>query len=157
MTNPGRRLIIIPNKIFGKDALRGKGNNAMLEAGITLTRTTTVEHSQLASTMRSGSLDVFATPAMVAFMEETAMESVAPHLDEGCTTVGTRIEVSHLAASPLGAHIRCESALVEIDRRRLVFDIKAWDDAELIGEGHHERFIIFSDRFMEKVNAKKQL
>lgn len=128
----------------------------MLEAGITVTRTTTVDSARLASTMRSGTLDVFATPAMVAFMEETAMESVAPHLDEGCTTVGTRMEVSHIAASPLGADIRCQSTLVEVDRRRLVFDIKAWDNAELIGEGRHERFIIFSDRFMEKVNAKKQ-
>lgn len=128
----------------------------MLETGITLTRTTVVEHAQLASTMRSGALDVFATPALVAFMEETAMESVAAQLDEGTTTVGTKLEVSHLAASPLGAHIRCESTLVEVDGRRLVFDVKAWDDVDLIGECRHERFIILSDRFMAKVNAKKE-
>lgn len=134
-----------------------KGKNIMLETGIKLTRTTTVDHTRLASTMHSGTLDVFATPAMVAFMEETAMESVAPHLDQGTTTVGTKLEISHLAASPLGAHIRCESTLVEIDGRRLVFEIKAWDDADLIGEGRHERFIILSERFMAKVNAKKEL
>ena len=121
-----------------------------------MTRTTTVDTSRLASTMRSGALDVFATPAMVAFMEETAMESVAPLLDEGTTTVGTKLEVSHLAASPLGANIRCESTLVEVDGRRLVFDIKAWDDVDLIGECRHERFIILSERFMAKVNAKKE-
>lgn len=128
----------------------------MLNPGITLTQTTTVDHARLASTMRSGALDVFATPAMVAFMEETAMESVASLLDEGATTVGTKLEVSHLAASPLGAHIRCESTLVEVDGRRLVFDIKAWDDVDLIGECRHERFIVFSERFMSKVNAKKE-
>ena len=128
----------------------------MLEKGITLTCTTTVDSARLASSMRSGSLDVFATPALVAFMEETAMTSVQPHLEEGSTTVGTKIEVSHVAASPLGANIRCESTLVEVDGRRLVFEIKAWDDAELIGEGRHERFIILADRFMAKVSAKKE-
>lgn len=127
----------------------------MLNPGITLTRTMTVGTEALASTMRSGSLEVFATPAMVAFMEETSMECATPHLDEGCTTVGTKLEISHLAASPLGAHIRCESTLTEVDGRRLVFDVKAWDDAELIGEGRHERFIIIAERFMAKVSAKK--
>ncbi len=128
----------------------------MLSTGITLTKTITVEQAQLASTVRSGTLDVFATPAMVALMEETAMESVAAYLDEGTATVGTKLDISHLAASPLGAHIRCESTLVEVDGRRLVFELKAWDDAELIGEGRHERFIILSERFMGKVNAKKE-
>ena len=128
----------------------------MLSTGITLTKTITVEQAQLASTVRSGTLDVFATPAMVALMEETAMESVAAYLDEGTATVGTKLDISHLAASPLGAHIRCESTLVEVDGRRLVFELKAWDDTELIGEGRHERFVILSERFMSKVNAKKE-
>ena len=103
----------------------------------------------------SGGLPVFATPAMIAMMENTAWSSVEPYMEEGKTTVGTRIDVSHLSASPVGAHITCESELIEIDRRRMVFRVSASDDAGLIGEGTHERFIIDTGKFMAHAEAKK--
>ena len=104
--------------------------------------------------MGSGGLRVYATPRMTAMMEFTAWSSVEPFMEEGMGTVGTRLEVSHLAASPVGAHITYESVLTEIDRRRLVFSVKAYDDAGLIGEGLHERFIIDNSKFMKKTESK---
>ncbi len=116
----------------------------------------TVRPDQLACSMKSGTLEVFATPALIALMEETAMESVAASLEEGITTVGTHIEADHLAASPLGAVIRCECTLVEQDGRRYVFELAAYEGEELIGKGRHERFAVKIDRFMAKVEAKKE-
>ncbi len=116
----------------------------------------TVEAHQLASHMKSGTLDVFATPALVALMEQTAAESVEPTLEEGVTTVGTKISVEHLAASAPGARIRCESTLTEQEGRRYVFELKAWEGDELIGTGKHERFAVKIDRFLGKLEAKNK-
>ncbi|MBR6352906.1 MAG: thioesterase family protein [Oscillospiraceae bacterium] len=104
----------------------------------------------------SGALPVFATPCMIALMEKAALTSVQPFLAEGQGTVGTRIEVSHLAATPIGMSVRAETELTEIDRRRLVFTVRAFAGGELIGEGRHERFIVDSERFLQKALAKKQ-
>ena len=100
-------------------------------------------------------LDVYATPAMIALMEGCASQSVAPYLDEGCGTVGTAVNIRHLAATPIGMKVYCESILTEVDGRRLLFNVKAYDETGLIGEGTHERFIINSEKFFAKVNAKK--
>ena len=126
-----------------------------LSAGLVGAATTTVTNSNIAATMKSGSLAVFATPAMCALMEEAALHSVAPYLAEGEGTVGTKLCVSHDAATPLGMNVRAESELVEIDRRRLVFNVSAYDECGLIGKGTHERFIINGEKFLAKVNAKK--
>jgi predicted thioesterase len=91
---------------------------------------------------------------MIALMEQAALESVQPFLDEGQGTVGTRIEVSHLAATPVGMTVRAETELAEIDRKRLVFTVRAFAGEELIGEGRHERFIVDNGRFMQKALAK---
>ena len=128
----------------------------MLEKGIKGQEEITVNENNTAEALGSGSLAVFATPAMIALMEKTARLSVAPYLEEGQSTVGTRLEVSHVAASPIGAHIRAESTLVEIDRRMLTFEVKAYADGELIGEGRHQRCIIYAERFMEKALAKQK-
>lgn len=125
-----------------------------MSVGTVFTKEITVERAQLASSMKSGTLDVFATPALVALMEETAMDSIAATLEEGITTVGTKIEVEHLAASAPGARIRCESTLVEQDGRRYVFQLQAWDGEELIGRGKHERFAVKTDRFLAKLEAR---
>ena len=98
---------------------------------------------------------VFATPAMIALMEYTASQSVAPELETNYSTVGTLVNVKHIAATPIGMNITCVSELVEIDRKRLVFNVKAYDDCGLIGEGIHERFIIEKDQFLEKTYGKK--
>ena len=103
----------------------------------------------------SGLVKVFATPMMIALIEQTCNESVVPFLEEGQGSVGTHVDVSHCAATPVGMRVWCDSELVEIDRRRLVFAVKAYDECGLIGEGKHERFIIDSDKFQSKIDAKK--
>ncbi len=105
--------------------------------------------------MGSGDLPVFATPCMIALMEEASQSSVAPYLEEGQGTVGTRLSVSHDAATPLGMKVWAESCLTEIDGRRLVFEVRAFDECGPIGKGSHERFIIKKQRFLEKAEAKK--
>ena len=114
----------------------------------------TVTPEMSAARVGSGLVDVFATPMLVALVEQTCYESVLPHLDEGQGTVGTLVNVSHVSATPIGKRVWCESELTEVDRRRLVFSVKAYDEAGLIGEGTHERFIIDSTKFMEKLKAK---
>lgn len=126
----------------------------MIETGIKGHREQTVTAEMSAARVGSGLVDVFATPMLVALVEQTCYESVLPHLDEGQGTVGTLVNVSHVSATPIGKRVWCESELVEVDRRRLVFTIKAYDDAGLIGEGTHERFVIDTAKFMDKLKAK---
>lgn len=125
-----------------------------LTKGIVGNKELTVTMDKTAASVGSGLLDVFATPQMIALMEATASESVAPYLDEGSTSVGTLVNVSHVAATPVGMTVRCESELTEVEGRKLVFNVKAYDECGLIGEGTHERFIVFSEKFMAKTNAK---
>lgn len=115
-----------------------------------------VSEANSAKTMGSGTLDVFATPSMTALMEQTAWKSVAPYLDEGYGTVGTRLEITHDAPTPLGMKVWCESELTEIDGRRLVFYVAAFDEKGKIGEGNHERFIIQNEKFQAKANKKAE-
>lgn len=127
-----------------------------MELGIKGTAETVVVYENTAAAVGSGALEVFSTPSMIALMEKASRELVQPYLEEGQSTVGTRLEVSHVAASPIGAHIHSESTLVEIDRRMLTFEVKAYADGELIGEGRHQRCIIYAERFMEKALAKQK-
>ena len=114
----------------------------------------TVTTAMTAARIGSGLAEVFATPMMVALMEQTCSESVAPLLQEGQSTVGTRLDISHTAATPVGLRVWCDSELVEVDRRRLVFDVKAYDECGLIGEGRHERFIVENAKFQAKADSK---
>ena len=114
----------------------------------------TVTEEVTADRIGSGLVKVFATPMMIALIEQTCNESVVPYLDEGQGTVGTHVDVSHCAATPVGMRVWCDSELVEVDRRRLVFAVKAYDECGLIGEGRHERFIIDSAKFQTKIDAK---
>ena len=91
---------------------------------------------------------------MKAIRHRPWVADVAPFLEEGQSTVGTVVNVKHLAASPVGMKVTCQTELIEIDRRRLVFKVACFDDAGLIGEGEHERFIIDIDKFLAKANAK---
>ena len=128
----------------------------MLETGIKGTKTVTVNESNTAKTMGSGTLDVFATPALIALMEETCWRSVADRLEDGCGTVGTLLEIRHTAPTPIGMDVTCESELVEVDGRRLVFTVQAHDAKGLVGEGRHERFVIQNEKFQAKANAKRE-
>lgn len=126
----------------------------MLETGVQGEAKRLVTAEMTARAMGSGTLEVLATPVMVALMEETAMRSIAPLLAAGESTVGTSIAVKHLAATPVGMAVRCQSVLTNVDRRSLTFAIEAYDAAGLIGTATHERFVVGSDRFMEKAQAK---
>ncbi len=125
-----------------------------MESGIKGRTEIVVTPKESAKTLGSGLLEVYATPAMIALMEGCASQSVAPYLEEGFGTVGTALNVKHLSATPMGMKVYCESELTEVDGRRLVFSVKAYDEAGLIGEGTHERFIINNEKFLAKVNAK---
>ena len=125
-----------------------------MDTGIKGYKEITVTKELTAISLGSGDLEVYATPAMIALMEETASESVKPALEVGQGSVGTCIAIKHLAATPIGMRVRCESELVEVDGRRLVFNITAYDEKDKIGEGTHERFIISNDKFQSKVNSK---
>ena len=127
-----------------------------MQIGITGKQTITVTEEKTAQAMGSGTLPVFATPAMIALMENTASKSVEAKLDEGAGTVETLINVKHVAATPVGMDVTCETKLVEVDRKRLVFEVKAYDAAGVIGEGTHERFIIDNEKFLGKAEAKRQ-
>ena len=128
---------------------------SQLEVGLRGTREILVTNENTAAALGSGGLAVYATPAMIALLEFCAAESVSPFLPEDSSTVGTHLDITHLSATPVGMTVRCETELVEIDRRRLVFACKAYDGAGLIGEGTQERFIIDNTRFMEKAEQKK--
>ena len=127
---------------------------ARLEAGIRGYAEEDVTPERTAISMGSGGLAVYATPRMTCMMEYTAWSSVEAYMAQGMGTVGTKLEISHVSASPVGSHIRFESELTEVDRRRLVFHVAAYDDSGLIGEGTHERFIIDNQKFMDKTQKK---
>lgn len=126
----------------------------MIEPGIKGHFEQEVTDDLCADKIGSGLVKVFATPMMIALMEQTCNESVTPLLEPGQGTVGTHINVSHCAATPVGMRVWCDSELVEVDRRRLVFKVAAYDERGLIGEGSHERFIIDTAKFQEKINSK---
>ncbi|MGF0040557.1 thioesterase family protein [Peptoniphilaceae bacterium SGI.131] len=113
-----------------------------------------VTNKMSAASMGSGLLDVYATPCMIALMEETCWRSILDDLKEGESTVGTRLDVKHLAATPIGMKVYCDSELIEVDRKRLVFKVVASDERGKIGEGIHERFIVDIKKFQEKINNK---
>lgn len=120
-----------------------------LETGLTGEMTTSVVHENTAAYVGAGGVEVFATPMMIALMENASWKAVADHLDAGYVTVGTLVNVRHLAATPLGQQVRATARLIEIDGRRLVFQVEAYDEQKKIGEGQHERFIVNLDRFMK--------
>ena len=126
-----------------------------LEKGILGKGELIVTDDKTASKVGSGGLDVFATPALIALAEKTALESVSECLQDGQSTVGTKIDISHIAATPVGMRVICETELIEIDRRRLVFSVNVYDEVEKIAEGIHERFIVDSLKFQTKADAKK--
>ena len=125
-----------------------------IKAGITGEKSVAVTMENTAVAMGSGTLRVFATPAMIALIEGCCAESVEELLGEGITSVGTNVNIDHLAASPLGAGIVCKSKLTAFDGRKLDFAVEVFDNAGLIGKGTHTRFTVKADSFLKKVNAK---
>ncbi len=122
-----------------------------IETGIKGREALVVQVEDTAARYGSGLVEVYATPALIALMEKTCLTSVLEFLPEGHGTVGTRINVAHSKATPVGMRVVCESELVEVDRRRLVFAVVARDEKGEIGRGTHERFIIDTEKFMAKL------
>ena len=113
-----------------------------------------VEEKDTAMSYGSGTLAVLATPRMIALMEESAYKCIDKYLEEGQSSVGTYLDVKHLAATPVGMEVYAESEVVEVDGRKVVFSVKAYDEKGIIGEGKHERFIVFSEKFVAKTYQK---
>lgn len=126
-----------------------------METGIKNIIEIKVNNNNTAEAMGSGTLSVFATPAMIALIEETAWRSVVPYLEEGQSTVGTKLDVEHVSPTPVGMAVKCETELMEVDGRCLKFNANVYDETGLIGTGTHERFIVNSTKFQAKANGKK--
>ena len=127
----------------------------MLEKGLRGEASVAVATGNTAQEVGNGSVPVFATPMLVALMESAAIAAVQGKLAEGQTTVGTRVEVSHTAATPVGMTVTAQAELVKVDGHRLVFDVMAQDEAGLVGEGRHERFIVATDKFLARAEKRK--
>ena len=119
------------------------------EAEITVNQEMTADH------IGSGRLQVFATPAMVAFVEQVCRKMADERLPEGQSTVGIRVDVRHLAPTPLGGQVRLRAEITAFDGRQIEYKVNLWDETELIGEANHIRAIIDEDRFLKRVQAKQ--
>lgn len=126
-----------------------------LHTGLKAEKTEQVTQDNTAIKYGSGGVAVYATPAMIGLMEGTCLAAVDPHLPDGLATVGTSLNIKHTAATPVGMNVKACAELVEIEGKRLVFRVEAFDDKDKIGEGTHERFIIDLEKFIKKAEAKK--
>jgi uncharacterized protein (TIGR00369 family) len=126
-----------------------------IRAGLVGEQTAMVVESQLATALGSGTLDVYATPAMVALIEGAAVAAIDPLLPEGKASVGIELEIVHLAATPPGHRVRARAEVVAVDDRKVTFSVQAWDEQELIGKGTHTRYVIDVARFVERVQNKR--
>ncbi len=127
----------------------------MLAVGLKNEMKWTVEEEHLASSLGNGLVEVLATPVLVGLCEECARLMVEPLLADGQKTVGTVVNLCHLAATPVGMQVTVHAELVGIDGKRLRFRIEAWDEVERIAEAEHERFIIDAERFARRIAEKR--
>ena len=131
-----------------------KHSEKSIQPGLSAEVKIMVSDTETAAHLGSGSIAVYATPALVALMEKAAVQALEGNLPEGQTTVGGQIDVRHLAATPVGMKVRAHAELVEVDGRKLTFHIQAWDEVEQIGEARHVRYVVDEDKFMAKVGEK---
>ncbi|MGB9885571.1 MAG: thioesterase family protein [Moorellales bacterium] len=127
-----------------------------LDVGIRSEAREVVTRENTAVAYGSGGVEVYATPAVVALLERAAVAAVEPHLEAGKTTVGTRVDVKHLAATPVGFQVRAVVELVQVEGRRLVFRAEVYDEVEKVAEGTHERFVVDLERFLQKALTKRR-
>ena len=125
-----------------------------LNTGMSYETEKVVTSHDTASHMGSGGVSVFATPAMILWMENAALNAVKPALPRGYDTVGTFVNITHLSATPVGMRVRVIAELIEADGKMLTFKVKAYDEKDKIGEGTHGRAIVETERFLNKVNGK---
>lgn len=116
--------------------------------------TVTIEMS--ASAIGSGEVAVFSTPMLVALVEAAAVNALEGHLPDGKTSVGTRMEIAHLAATPVGMAVRSTATLTQVDKHRLVFTAEAWDESEKIGDATHVRYVVDHEKFEASAGKKSE-
>ena len=126
----------------------------MIEVGMKFTVKITVGDQDTAKAVGSGTLAVLATPRMIALMEEAAYKCIGAELESGSSSVGTLMNVKHLSATPVGMDVSVIAEVTEVDGRRVVFKVEAYDAKGIIGEGVHERFIVFEEKFVAKTYSK---
>lgn len=122
-----------------------------LSIGLKYKEEKTVTMNDTARVFGSGAAEVFATPMMIGLMEAASMNAVRDYLPKGYSTVGTSVNIKHMSATRVGKKVWAEAELIEIDRKRLVFKVNAYDEDKKIGEGTHERFVIDDEKFMSKL------
>jgi len=127
--------------------------SAPIPVGATGTRSWTVDSSR---TIVRGPVEVFSTPNMVLLMEEAAMDALAPFITPSQEAVGSTVDIAHVAATPVGMRVTATATITAVDRRRVSFDVEAHDDAEMIGRGTHERFVIELEPFVARLGKKGQ-
>jgi predicted thioesterase len=127
---------------------------AGIQIGLAAEASATVDDRLLATAMGSGSIAVYATPAMVALMEAAAVDALASALPEGQSSVGIALNIRHLAATPPGRQVRAHAQVIQVQGNKVTFQVQAWDEREMIGDGTHTRYVIDVARFVERVQAK---
>jgi fluoroacetyl-CoA thioesterase len=125
-----------------------------IQPGLVGEKSVTVTKALSANHLGSGGIDVYATPAMIALMEGAAVAAIDHLLPEGSASVGTELNVRHLAATPLGHTVRARAEVTGVEGRQITFTVQAWDETELIGEGTHTRFVIDMGRFLKRLESK---
>ncbi|MDI6696412.1 MAG: thioesterase family protein [Anaerolineales bacterium] len=130
--------------------------SAMIPVGLRNEAIFVVEEQYTAAHIGSGSLRVLATPSMIGMMERVSHALIAQQLPEGYSSVGTLVNVQHLAPTPMNARVRVLSQVVEVDGRKVTLHVEAWDDQEKVGEGQHQRVIIEVQRFLQRVTEKQR-
>ena len=125
-----------------------------IKIGTTFKSCSIVSSEQLACTVGSGNLEVLSTPMMIALIENAAMNCIAPFLSDDESSVGTAVNVSHIAATPPGVMIYANAEILSVDGKKIEFKVEAFDSKDKISEGTHTRFVIQKERFMQKVNSK---
>lgn len=125
-----------------------------IKIGMSSIQEKVVSEENIAKTVGSGSLEVFATPMMVALMEKAAAAAVADCMENDETTVGTKLDIAHTSATPLGMKVSAYAEVTEVNGREITFKVTAKDEAGEIGSGVHKRFVVFGEKFMSKTNSK---
>ncbi len=123
----------------------------MIETGLTHTSETVVDYKNTAIAVGSGDMPVFATPAMMALMENAAMMAVADELPEGCTTVGGHIVSSHIRPTKVGDTVRAVAEVTKVEGKKIFFKVKAYAGEDMIGEGDHLRFVVDKEKFLSRL------